>query len=255
MKRGNLILILSASALLLLGLALYVLVVRPRLEQPLEVIEPPAPPTTVTEDVRNSAFNLYFHAPLRLAGISRVELTLTRIDAVQADGNVYTVSDEDRRITVQTGIIQKVESARIRAGETESLILEFGPTARIIGADRNEQIAFLPEREMEIPIEEDIRTSGTLGVLIGLPRNTAFGERNGVITLDLPSSTEPETTVMGGFFLNDRSVGETYEAETSDIREAILADIGLDIAPREGPRGSGGFGAADEAPPEPTVSE
>jgi hypothetical protein len=251
MRSRDVILIIAFAIFLLTVAGVYLFVGRPRpasVKPPSDVIEEiPAPET----GERNAVLNLYLHAPLPLAGIARMEMTLTGLEAVDEAGAVHAVSEDARRMTLQHGIVQKIANARVPAGRIERLILTFGPTARITADDRTVQTVFLPERTLAVDIKDDAPLSGTMNVLIALPRNTAFGEDGGVLTLELPASTASDRANLGGFFLNERSIGEVYAIADATIRDVILADIGLDITPREGARGSTGFDAPDEAQPPP----
>lgn len=252
MKRTTLYLIGTGAALLILIGGLYFFIIRPRLAKieikPPSVTEPEKP---TLPDERHAILNLYFHAPLRLAGISRMELTLTGIEGIGEGGESYTIFEGSRRVTVQEGIVQKVASERIFQGSLERFILTFGPTSKIYSEDRTTQTVFLPKRELAVEVNEEIPLSRTLNSLITLPKNTAFGEKNGVLTLELPASTDSDHALLGSIFQNERSIGEIYSIPNATIRDAIFADIGLDIAPREGPRGSQGFGAPDASAPTP----
>jgi len=249
MKRSTIALIAAGSTLLILIAGLYFFVIRPRLA--LIEIEPTGTVTEVpaAEKGRNAVLNLFFHAPLPLSGIARMELTLTAIDAVDDDGETTSVFDGSRRITVQQDIVQKISSARMFNGHVDHLILTFGPTASVLSSDGSIQTAFLPDRTLAVFIDKDIPAGRSLDALIALPAHTAFGEDGGVITLELPASTEAETYILGGIFLDERSVGEVYRIPGATLHDAILADIGLDIAPREDLKGSTGFGAPEESQP------
>lgn len=253
MKRISLILPIATTILLLLLGGLYLFVVRPRLA-PFEVgplTKEVQPKRTKPREERTAALNLYFHAPLALSGITRIELTLTGIEVGGDEGERYTVFEGSRRITIQEDIVQKIASERISPGRLDNLVLSFGPTARILSQDRSSQTVFLPRRKLSVDVRKDIPTSRTLDVLIALPKNAAFGEKNGLLALELPPSAESEQALLGGFHLDERSVGEFFTLPDATIRDAIYADIGLDITPREGARGSRGFGAADENQPNP----
>lgn len=251
MKSRNSVLIVSLAIFLTLVGSLYWFIVRPRLAPlpvgPVETERPVAP----LPDGKHAVLNLYFHSPLELIGISRMELTLVGITAYPKGGEPYSVFEGSRRVTLQHDVVQKIASEEVYHGELDRLVLTFGPTVRIMSADRSIQTAFLPNRSLSLAIGENLPLSRTMNVLLALPKNTSFGEEGGVITLQLPSSTESEHALLGGVFLNGRSVGEVYAIPDATIRDAILADIGLDIAPRDGARGSTGFGSPDESQPEP----
>jgi len=253
MKRATATLSIAGLLLVLLVAGLYLFVVRPRLG-PIEVgppvTAPPVPPSGGEEE-RNGALNLYFHAPLRLAGIARIEMTVTGIDAVGGDGTRYTVFEGTRRLTVQQDVVQKIASEPVMDGRLDRIVLTFAPTARITSADGTTQIVALPRREFAIPVEEDIPQGRTMNVLVPLPKSTAFGEQDGVLTLRFPASTEATHALLGGYLPDPRSVGKVFSIPEATLRDVLLADVGLDIAPREGPRGSTGFGSPDEAPPSP----
>lgn len=250
MKRSNLILIISSVLLVALLVSLYFFVIRPRLA-PLEVVEPPAPPATEEPTLpseQNSAINLYFSTPFDLRGVTRVELTLLGAEMTRKDGLTFKVFEGTERIMSQKGIVQKVFSERIFHGDAASLALSFGPTAQVVHEDGRSETVFLPSRQLVITLDEEVRLSQTLNVMTALPRSTSFGKRDAVTTLKLPPRTEAETHVMTSLFYRPRTNGEIYTLQGATLADAILADIGLDIRPREDLTGSPGFANPTEGP-------
>lgn len=239
---------LIAAGLLLIALGiLFFFLARPR---PAPVVPEPEleAPAGLPAD-RHAVLNLYFGTPFVLRDVERLELTILRVDAVSDGGIEYPVSETAARVMAARGVAQKVASAAVYQGGLERLRLTFGPTARLFRAGGGQELAFLPNVRMDVLVNAEIPVSRTLAVLLAFPPNAALGDRNGTPTVILPDEARGETFLLGGYLLNPRDAGQILEPETNDLAGIIKADLGFDIRPREGERGSAGFAPAPGGQP------
>ena len=233
-------------AALIIGLLVYLAPKEPE-PTPAVVI-----PETLSVPVdRNSTLNLYFGTQFKLPGsISRIELTVESASLVHDSGEEVPVFEGLARIIVFNGAAQLVFSEMIPNAKYESLKLSLGSAARLVGKDGSLSNVYLPKDILTIDLSSvEVPLSRTLNVLVTMPKNITFGEKNGIATLIMTEKIDSETFILGGIFYHPKSVGKIFDLPKLSLQNVIRADLGIDIYPPNTGGGSRGFESPTKQPP------
>ncbi len=228
--------LLVVLALLLLGAALWFLVIAPRyglppFGRPIDT-EVPTPPTTVIEEKeRHSALNLYLAPPAAIANDAlRAELTLLKASVIGSDGKTAVFFNGVQRVMLQPGAVQKVLSERIPDGRWTRLVLEFSPAAELAYANGEVKAALMGKKQATFAFDAQVGISRSLAIfgVVPLERTVLAAEKALVANL----SADPilaETYVFGGFLLEPRGRGDVFNIDNPTLVNVIKEDLGFDI--------------------------
>jgi hypothetical protein len=239
--------LILTAILVVLAAILLAVYLRKRVGPP--SIEPPvtAPPAETDSTDLHAAFDLYLAGAIEGGDrVDRVELTLMKATVMRLDGKEFPVMDKAIGVALQGGVIQKAATAMIPAGDYTVMNLEFAPSGRIIAKDGTILPAFLPVTKLSASVGTKLPISRTLASLIVIPVD-AVGTRNNAPIFTLPEKTAADSAVLGGIFMNVRSIGNVWTAETLDIETAVMQDLHIDLT-RKTSQGSPGFVPATRGP-------
>ena len=239
MKRSTQSILLAAAILVVGGALIVWAVIRFRL------IPSPAPapapaPAGLTEE-KYSAVDLYIAGPSDGPdSVDRVELTLLKAAATRKDGKTFTVAETPVRIDLQRDAMQKAVDDLLPEGPYGTLTLTFAPTGQLVPKSGAPTLLYLPKTTLDIDLNAAIPRSRTLAALVHL-KLEGFGAKENVATFTLPAALTAETYVLGGIYVNARSLGNVLAGHAPTIGSAIKTDLGIDITPVPGETGSPGY--------------
>lgn len=250
MKRSTLAISLSVLLLIAGALAIWFLIVAPRLKPGPAVTPPPVttpPPNAVRQ--MHGALNVYLAAPEQMpAGVTRAELTLVKATLIDdADGTESTAFTGAQRVTLQANIAEKALSELVGNGSWTRLKLEFSPAAEMSMDDGTTIATLVDRRETTLTFQADLPISRTLALLARVPLEPALKNVEGTWTANVsPGPQKAESYVFGSFLLDPRGKSDVWTLPQMTLAEAIKADLGLDITTVL--KGSQGFSPATDQP-------
>lgn len=245
MKRSTLSTLASVAILVAGGLAIWFLIVAPRLKIAPEPVPTARPPKT---EAPHGALNLYLAAPASLsAGVARVELTLMKATLVDDLGVESPVFQGAQRVMLQSGVVEKVLSEKVQIGDWSRLKLEFSPAAELSMADGTVTAALVERRQAILSFQADLTASRTLALFAAVPLEPALNKAGKTWTAEiLPEPKPAERYVFGSYMLDQRGRGNIWTLSRLTLADIIKADLGLDISSFL--PGSKGFNPADRPP-------